>query len=84
MTSGTDIHNKVVLDDATTGMVFEKPLESINDYVAAIKSGKGFTPLIAPERRGPIESATMHLPTYLYDEKNEGHLVTKEDLFPNK
>ncbi len=84
MTSGTDIHNKVVLNDATTGMVFEKPLESINDYVAAIKSGKGFTPLIAPERRGPIESATMHLPTYLYDEKNEGHLVTKEDLFPNK
>nr|MCR5431736.1 hypothetical protein [Lachnospiraceae bacterium] len=81
MTSGSDIHNKKVLETTTAGMVFDRPLESIHDYVDAIRSGKGFTPLIAPERRGPLEDAQIHLPAFLFDENNKPHSVTKEDLF---
>jgi len=83
MTSGSDIHNKKVLETTTAGMVFDRPLESIHDYVDAIRSGKGFTPLIAPERRGPLEDAQIHLPAFLFDENNKPHSVTKEDLFNN-
>jgi len=83
MTSGSDIHNKSVIPSTTCGMLFDKPLESIHDYVDAIKSGKGFRPLISPDRMDPLEDATMHLPTYLYDENNKPRLVAKEDIFKN-
>ena len=41
MTSGTDLHDARNLEPSGAGMVFERPLESIFDYVEAVKAGKG-------------------------------------------
>lgn len=43
-TSGSDMHN-VDNMHCLGGTAFEKRLESVQDYVALVKSGKGFSPL---------------------------------------
>lgn len=81
MTSGTDLHNVNVLPNSCAGMVFDEPLESIQDYVRLVKAGKGFTPLIPEERRGPVTADIVNtLPLCLWDEHNEMHRVTLEDM----
>ena len=81
MTSGTDLHDVKNLEPSCAGMVFEKPLESIWDYVAAVKSGKGFTPLIPEERKVITSEMTNTLDMILYDENNIGKNVVLEDIF---
>lgn len=83
MTSGTDLHDVAKLEGSLAGMVFEEPLESIKDYVARVRAGKGFTPLIPEDRRVPMTPDIVNtLPMRLYDEKNEYKEVTAGDLFP--
>lgn len=83
MTSGTDLHNVVNLENSPCGMVFDEPLNSIQDYVERIKSGKGFRPLIPEERMAPITADIKNtLPMKLYDENNVGHDIEMKDIFP--
>lgn len=71
MTSGTDIHNVDRLKVTEAGMLFEKPLETIEDYVKTVKSGKGFKPLI-PDRFKTVDPDMMnHVPIYTYDENEQ-------------
>ncbi len=81
MTSGTDLHDVNNLVPSGAGMVFEKPLESIFDYVEAVKSGKGFTPLIPSERKAITPDMRNKLDMFLFDENNNGREVTLEDIF---
>lgn len=82
MTCGSDIHNKDSVYTTGTAMLFEKPLESIMDYVKAVKSGKGFTTLIPEDRRTPVTADIKNtLPMVYYDEHNEGRPVEISDLF---
>lgn len=82
MTSGTDLHKVDVLEHSLCGMLFEKPLESIFDYVKAIKSGTGFVPLIPEDRKVMTKDIVNTLPMTLFDENNEGRSVSLKDLFP--
>ena len=81
MTSGTDLHDLKNLEPSGAGMVFEKPLESIMDYVNAIKSGKGFTALIPDDRKTITPEMKNSLQMILYDENNDGRDVTLKDIF---
>lgn len=81
MTSGSDIHNKVVIPDTTAGMLFEKPLESIQDYVKAIQTGEGYIPMIDDSRKGELGSSSNHIPMFLYDENNVKREVQMSDIF---
>lgn len=82
MTSGTDLHDKKNLAGSIAGMCFEKPIESIEDYVKAIKTGKGFKPMIPLNRRHLNKGTANTLPMMLYDENNVGHPVNMDDIFP--
>jgi len=81
MTSGTDLHDVKNLEPSGAGMVFEKPLESIWDYVNAVRSGKGFTPLIPEERRHITPDMTNWLQMKLYDENNRPKDIVLGDIF---
>lgn len=83
MTSGTDLHDVNVLEGSCAGMLFEKPIESIYDYVDAIKSGTGFMPLIPNERKIMTADTANTLPMTLFDKANHGSSVELGDLFPN-
>lgn len=83
MTSGGDIHDVKNVYTNISGMMFDKPLESIADFVEAIKTGRGFTPVIPDERRAPITPDIANtLPMKLYDGHNVGRDVVMADLFP--
>ncbi|MCR5685009.1 MAG: hypothetical protein K6G81_06240 [Lachnospiraceae bacterium] len=81
MTSGTDLHDVNNLAQSCAGMVFEKPLESIWDYVKAVREGKGFTALIPEERKVITPEMTNILPMVLFDENNSGKDITLKDIF---
>lgn len=81
MTSGTDMHNVKVIDETPCGMVFDEPLNSVQDYADRIRSGKGFTALIPEDRKIMTPEIKNTLPMKLYDENNIGHDVTMADLF---
>lgn len=84
MTSGTDLHDVNDLEGSCGGMLFEKPIESIFDYVNAIKSGEGFMPIIPDVRKELTSDAVNTLPMTLFDENNIGRSVELGDLFPEK
>ena len=81
MTSGTDLHFIDDLEGSCGGMLFEKPIETIFDYVNAIKSGKGFMPIIPENRKVMREDTVNELPMTLFDENNVGRSVELSDLF---
>ena len=81
MTSGTDLHDVKNLEPSCAGMIFDRPLEDISDYVHAILSGQGFTPLIPDERKHMSADTVNTLPMTLFDENNIGREVTMKDLF---
>lgn len=80
MTSGSDIHSLSSLAGTRAGMLFEKPLESIDDYVKAIKSGKGFMPLIPDEFRTVAPDMRNNVPIFLFDEDEKFKEVGLKDL----
>jgi hypothetical protein len=82
MTSGTDLHDVSILASSCAGMLFEKPIESIYDYVNAVRSGTGFIPLIPDERKEMTQETVNHLPITFFDQNNAGKSVTLNDLFP--
>lgn len=84
MTSGTDLHDVNVLERSCCGMLFEKPLETIFDYVNAIKTGKGYMPMIPDDRKVMTKETVNNLPMTLFDENNHGRSVELKDLFPKK
>lgn len=81
MTSGTDLHDVKNLAPSISGMCFEKPLTSAFDYADAIRSGKGFMPLIPEERKIMTADMKNLLPLYEFDEKNIPHATTLEKIF---
>lgn len=81
MTSGSDLHDKELLSASPCGMLFEKPLESIQDFVKAIKSGTGFVPMIPEDRKHITPDMVNTLPIELYDEKNIGKYLELKDIF---
>lgn len=81
MTSGSDMHNVEVLDKTPCGMLFDRPLKTIADFVACILTGKGFTPMIPDDRKVLTPDISNTLPMVLYDEENVGKDVTMKDLF---
>ena len=84
MTSGTDLHDVSLLKGSCSGMLFEKPIETIFDYVNTIKSGKRYIPLIPDDRKVMREDTVNINPITLFDENNIGTSVTLEDIFPKK
>ena len=64
---GTDLHDVLDLEGSCGGMLFEKPIESIFDYVNAIKSGEGFMPIIPDVRKELTSDAVNTLPMTLFD-----------------
>lgn len=71
MTAGSDIHEAGFTGNGNVyGMVFDKPLNSIADFVAAIKKGVGFSlhvPKAQLEWRG---GTSNHLPIFIFDREN--------------
>ena len=80
MTSGTDLHDVTRLEESISGMVFDKPLESIADYVRAVRENRGFRPLIPDDRKEMNDEIANMLPITLYDRDNVGKQVTLKDI----
>lgn len=82
MTSGTDMHDVKVIDYTPSGMVFDEPLNSVQDYADRVRAGVGFTALIPEDRKVAVTPDIVNtLPMKLYDEENNGRPVTMDDLF---
>jgi hypothetical protein len=56
-------------------MEFDKPLNSIQDYVDCIKKGTGFSLHVPYEQLEWKEGTTHHLPLYIYDKNNIAKLI---------
>lgn len=82
MTSGSDIHDVANSAQSQAGMLFKKPLKSIWDYVEAIKTGKGYIPMIPDDRKAPWNPDIRNtLPIRLFDRNNESERVELEEAF---
>lgn len=66
MTSGSDIHSAGKIGNTLKGMVFDEPLHSIHDFVAAIKEHSTYHLIGEDERFDPPEMKTSFLPIYLH------------------
>lgn len=80
MTSGSDIHDVRRLEITRAGMLFEEPLNSIQDYVDRIKSGKGFMPIVPEEFMTVGADMKNNVPIFLYNEQEEAEEVTLSSL----
>lgn len=71
MTAGSDIHHVGRTDNGMLyGMEFDKPLNSIDDYVRRVKSGSGFSLHVPPEHLAWEDGTTNHLPVFIFDKDN--------------
>lgn len=82
MVAGSDIHDVSSLKSTPTGMLFERPLESVQDFVKAILSGEGYMPIIPDERKEIDPGKVSYLPVYQYDREEKSHKVELSELFP--
>ena len=67
MTSGSDIHTALKVGPSLKGMAFEEPLQSIADFVRAIKTKASYHLIGEKERFEPPHLAQSQLPVYLFD-----------------
>lgn len=71
MTAGSDIHHVGRTGNGYIyGMEFDKPLNSINDYVQRIKSGSGFSLHVPSSHLAWEEGTTNQLPVFIFDRNN--------------
>lgn len=76
MTAGSDIHKVGSTDNGHIyGLEFEKPLNSIDDYVKQIKSGTGYSLHVPPHHLEWVEGTSNHLPVFIFDRENKPHAV---------
>jgi hypothetical protein len=72
MTAGSDIHLVGHTDNGNIyGMEFEKPLNSINDFVAQFKKGTGYSIHVPFDQLEWVEGSTHHLPLFIFDKDNK-------------
>lgn len=82
VTAGSDIHLvNQALHKECFGVSFDEPLQSIQDFVALMKAGKGTVYLPEDIFAGEPFPEQAGLPIRLFNEKNEYHNVTMKDLF---
>lgn len=83
MTAGSDIHTVGITDNGNIyGMAFDKPLDSISDYVKRIKSGTGFSLHVPQDELVWKEGTSNHLPVFIFDQKNVPHAANSlDDIF---
>jgi len=67
MTSGADIHSALKVGSTTQPMRFDYPLDSIADFIAAVKANKGYATTIV-DQIAPRNTTTV--PVHYYDESN--------------
>jgi hypothetical protein len=71
MTAGSDIHLVGHTDNGYIyGMEFDKPLNSIKDFVEQFKKGTGFSLHVPIDQLEWKEGSTHHLPLFIYDMDN--------------
>ena len=71
MTAGSDIHHVGRTDNGFIyGMEFDRPLNSIDDYVGRIKSGSGFSLHVPQQHLAWEEGTSNHLPVFIFDRNN--------------
>ena len=76
MTAGSDIHRiGETVTGTIYGLAFDEPLASIQDYVARIKSGKGYQLQVPENLLTTTPDRSTDLPVYLFDEKNQESYV---------
>lgn len=83
MTAGSDIHKTGVTSNGELyGMLFDEPLNCIDDYVVRIKKGTGFSLHVPSWQLEWHEDTSNHLPVYIFD-KNNIPIATKsvEQIF---
>ena len=80
MTSGSDIHRSSSAAFGCFGMVFNKPLKTIYDYVHAVKNREGYRLITSPERMGWSKDCYNKLPINLFDEAGKSRPVTFDRL----
>lgn len=69
VTAGTDMHH-ITGNPPTAGIESEKKLNSIQDFVELIRSGKGYRLIEPGERSGRTKKIT-ELPVYLYQKQKD-------------
>lgn len=67
VTSGTDIHHIQNADTSCKGIMTEKKLNSIQDFINLIKEGKGYDIITDANRSTSPESAVLDVPFDMYD-----------------
>ncbi len=75
MTSGNDIHDATKVGLAPAGMAFDYPLDTISDFVKALKERKGYRILSDETHVQPPKSSDSAIPVYLYDASGSKKLV---------
>lgn len=74
MTAGSDMHHVGHTDNGRVyGMAFDKPLDSIADYVRAVKSGTGYSLHVPPADMEWVPGTANHLPVFVFDRENHPH-----------
>lgn len=83
MTAGSDIHHAGHTGNGCVyGMEFDEPLDSIDDYVARIKKGSGFSLHVPHEHLAWKENTASHLPVFIFDKDNRPVAAGSiEDIF---
>jgi hypothetical protein len=77
MTAGSDMHLVGHTDNGFVyGMEFDKPLNSIMDFVDYIKKGTGYSLHVPYDQIEWQEGTSHHLPLFIYDKDNNPHPVS--------
>lgn len=75
MTSGSDIHTAKNVGVTTRGMSFERKLETIDDFITAVKNNQGYSIADDPLRSFVKPEDFAYLPIYLYDEEGRAKKI---------
>lgn len=71
MTAGSDMHHVGRTDNGLVyGMEFDRPLDSITDYVCRIKNNSGFSLHVPQENLTWKKDTASHLPVFIFDRQN--------------
>jgi hypothetical protein len=70
-TSGADLHHSEYFEQQKRGVVFEKRLQSIQDYCQAIRERKPYFLITTEERNVPLSYKTCSAPLTIYNQKEE-------------
>lgn len=80
MTSGSDIHDASKVGPACRGMAFNYPLQSIGEFVEAVKQMKGYNLITEPERIAKPQQETTTIPIYLHENESKVREIAWQQL----